>query len=82
MLSVNMYNNMESFENMMHQVNDISKVMMDFMDKHPEGVNMICFSQGNTISFEYALNIELRLCFTRLYWKRGQPEQSRIQPVT
>lgn len=65
-LSVNLYNDAESVVNMMRQVREVGKKMVEFMNKHPGGVNLICFSQGLTISiylFIYFFNCALPVVF-------------------
>ncbi|XP_060600562.1 lysosomal thioesterase PPT2-like [Ruditapes philippinarum] len=47
--AIDMYNKLDSLVNMMEQVDQVGKVMMKFMQQHPEGVNIICFSQGGLV---------------------------------
>lgn len=41
-----MYNDLESGVNLVKQVEKIGNVMIKFMQQHPDGVNVICYSQG------------------------------------
>lgn len=63
-LSVNLYNNAESVVNMMRQVRDVGKKMVEFMNKHPGGVNLICYSQGLRISNICFFNCALPVVFS------------------
>ncbi|XP_045211280.2 lysosomal thioesterase PPT2-A-like [Mercenaria mercenaria] len=47
--TIDMYNKLDSLVNMMEQVDQVGKVMMKFMQQHPDGVNLICFSQGGLV---------------------------------
>lgn len=44
--TVDMYDKLDSLTNMMEQVSKVGVVMTNFMKRYPEGVNLICFSQG------------------------------------
>lgn len=48
-VSIDMYNDLDSLTNMMTQVEQVGTTMMKFMQQHPEGVNLICFSQGGLV---------------------------------
>lgn len=48
-LSIRMYEDLESLKNMMTQVKKISYVMTEFMNSHPDGIHLICFSQGGLV---------------------------------
>lgn len=44
--AIEMYNDLESGVNLVKQVEKIGNVMIKFMQQHPDGVNVICYSQG------------------------------------
>ncbi|KAL4218708.1 holo-[acyl-carrier-protein] synthase [Mactra antiquata] len=48
-LSIAMYEHLDSLKNMNEQVHDVGIQMMNFMKKHPEGINIICYSQGGLV---------------------------------
>ena len=45
--TVDEYEHLDSVVNMNTQVTNIMESMSKFMKAHPEGVHLICFSQGN-----------------------------------
>jgi len=47
--AVDLYDHMSSVVNMMEQVDVIKDVMSKYMQKYPDGVHMICFSQGGLL---------------------------------
>ena len=50
--SVYKYEDAESIVNMNTQVDKIKEIMGDFMKQHPDGINVICYSQGkNKMSY-------------------------------
>ena len=49
--SVYKYEDAESIVNMNTQVDKIKEIMGDFMKQHPDGINVICYSQGKSAPF-------------------------------
>lgn len=48
-LSIDKYEDVESIDNMNTQVSSIKDIMGEFMEKHPEGIHIICYSQGGLV---------------------------------
>ncbi|XP_071157272.1 lysosomal thioesterase PPT2-A-like [Mytilus edulis] len=47
--AVNAFNRYQSFEPLWEQVNNITKIVQPIMNSSPDGVHLICFSQGGLI---------------------------------
>jgi len=45
-LAVDAYNNADSVVNLLQQVEDVALTMTAFMSHYPDGVHLICYSQG------------------------------------
>ena len=45
-LAVDAYNNADSVVNLLQQVEDVALTMTAFMSNYPDGVHLICYSQG------------------------------------
>ncbi|KAH3798351.1 hypothetical protein DPMN_151950 [Dreissena polymorpha] len=48
-LSIDAYNNADSAVNLMQQIQDIAQILQAYMNSHPGGINLICYSQGGLI---------------------------------
>ena len=44
--SINLYENLASTKNMVEQQQEINKVAEKYMQQHPDGIHLICYSQG------------------------------------
>ncbi|XP_024114269.2 lysosomal thioesterase PPT2-B [Oryzias melastigma] len=47
--AIDLFNNEESTEPMWEQIDGFAKVIQEIMDKSPEGVHLLCYSQGGLI---------------------------------
>ena len=54
--NIDAFNNLESTTYMWTQLDGIRTKMLKIFEDHPEGVNMICYSQGSNNHNYYAIN--------------------------